>query len=324
VGDAGGGLAAWSVSVAVQSAPTGVTVTPGAATVAPGTTLDVTAAASRTSSEGDATGFVVLSRDGTSRRVPFWLHVEVPKLAGDPHRTLPGPGLYRGDTRGKQARVDSYRWPERGYAGGVPTSLAGPEQVFRFTLRRRVANVGVVVLTHAAGTRVSPRLVHAGDENRLVGIEGLPAMVNPYAGLPRAYPVVGAVLPLPGTYDVVFDTPTGAAPGRFLFRLWVDDTTPPRIRLLHSSVRAGEPIRLTVRDAGSGVDPQSLVTTRDGAQVPFRYAHGVVSLETTTLPPGTHRIVLTASDYQEAKNTEDVGPVRPNTRVFRATVTVRP
>ena len=113
-------------------------------------------------------------------------------------------------------------------------------------------------------------------------------------------------------------------PGRFLFRLWVNDTTPPSVRLLHATVRDGEPIRLAVRDSGSGVDPQSLVASRDGVQVPFAYAHGIVSLETTTLVPGTHRIVLTASDYQETKNMEDVGPVLPNTRVFRATVTVLP
>jgi hypothetical protein len=34
-------------------------------------------------------------------------------------------------------------------------------------------------------------------------------------------------------------------------------------------------------------------------------------------------VTVTASDYQEAKNMEDVGPVLPNTRVLATTVTLR-
>jgi len=324
VADGGGGVSPWNVAVQAQSLPTGVTITPAAATVTPGTTLDVTVSVTATAGEGDAEGFVLLSRAGETRRVPFWFHVEVPQLARDAHTTLARAGLYHGDTAHHASRVGAYRYPEHGYTAGVPTSLGGPEQVFRFTLRKRVANFGAVVLARGSGVRVSPRLVRAGDENRLVGPTGLPVALNPYEGLPRPYPVVAAVLPLPGAYDLVFDTPTGAQAGRFLFRFWVNDTAPPSVRLLRSSVRAGEPIRLAVRDSGSGVDPQSLVASRDGVEVPFSYAHGVVSLETTTLAPGTHHVTLTVSDYQETKNMEDVGPVLPNTRVFRAAVTVQP
>jgi subtilisin family serine protease len=324
VGDAGGGLAPWNVSAAIQSAPTGVTVAPGSATVVPGTTLPVTLRVSSTSAEGDATGFLLLSRDADVRRVPFWFHVEMPRLALDPYMTLMRPGLYRGDTAGKAARVASYRYPERGIVGGVPTDLTGPEQVFRFTLKRRVANFGVVVLNHAKNVRVSPRLVRASDENRLVGFDALPVALNPYVGLPHPYPVVGALLPQPGVYDFVFDTPAGTRPGAFLFRLWVNDTIPPTARLLARTVRAGQPIRISVQDAGSGVDPGSIVTVRDGNEVPFSYAHGVVSLATATLAPGAHHITLTVADYQETKNTEDVGPVLPNTRVLHATITVKP
>ncbi|MGH3049586.1 MAG: S8 family serine peptidase, partial [Gaiellaceae bacterium] len=324
VSDAGGGVEPWTVSIAMQSAPAGVTLAPGAGTVVPGTTLALTLTVSHTAAEGDATGFVVLTRGSDVRRVPFWFHVEIPQLALDPHTTLGKPGLYHGDTAGKASRVSFYRYPDRGVASEVPTDLSGPEQVFRFTLRQKVANFGVVVLTHATGVRVSPRLVLAGDENRLVGYTGVPATLNPYVGLGRAYPVVGAVLPSTGAYDIVFDTPKGAKPGKFLFRLWVNDTTPPKVKLLAASVRAGTPIRLAVSDSGSGVDPASLVASRDGTQVPLSYAHGIVSLATATLVPGRHRIALTVADYQETKNMEDVGPVRPNTRVFHATVTVRP
>src|SRR5207244_7727251 len=57
------------------------------------------------------------------------------------------------------------------------------------------------------GVRIQPRVVVAGDENRLTGYAGLPITLNPY--LPtfdRLEPVVGAILPAPGAYDVVFDT----------------------------------------------------------------------------------------------------------------------
>jgi subtilisin family serine protease len=321
--DAGGGPAPWSVSVAIQHVPDGVSIAPTAATVVAGTGVGVALRVSKAAAQGEATGFVVLRRDADVRRVPFWFRVEAPKLARDPSTPLRGPGLYHGDTAGKASRVSYYRYPDGPVTFGVPLDLSGPEQVFRFTLTRPVANFGVAVVSRARGVKVSPRIVHAGDENRLVGTPGVPVTINPYVGDSRPYPVVAALLPLPGAYDLVFDTPAHAKPGRFTFRFWVNDTTPPSVRLLTPSVRAGQPIRIAVHDSGSGVDPRSLAAYRDGRQVPLSYANGVVSLETATLPAGGYRITLSASDYQEAKNNEDVGPVLPNTRVLRTTVRVR-
>jgi hypothetical protein len=134
---------------------------------------------------------------------------------------------------------------------------------------------------------------------------------------------VAAVLPDPGTYDVVFDTPTGARPGAFTFRFWVNDTAPPSIRLLDRTTVVGRPIRFSVRDSGSGVDPHSLRIRVGGMGVPFRYADGVLSIRTTSLSPGKEHITVTAADYQETKNMEDVGPVLPNTRILHATATLR-
>jgi hypothetical protein len=205
----------------------------------------------------------------------------------------------------------------------VPTRLGGPEQVFQFTLRRRVANFGAVILGHARGVRVSPRLVADHDENRLVGYTGIPANLNPYQAFGRAEPVVGAVLPDPGVYDFVFDTPTRGKPGAFTFRFWVDDTTPPSLRPLSHMTLVGRPIRLSVHDSGSGVDPLSLHVRMNGALTRFAYGNGVLSIPTAKLRPGKAHVVVTASDYQEAKNMEDVGPVLPNTRTLRTTVTLR-
>ena len=321
--DAGGGSAPWSVSVHPQSLPRGAKLEPEAKTLLAGASLALRLTVSPTAQAGDGTGFVVLTRGSDVRRVAFWFHVEVPRLGLDPQLTLREPGLYHGDTAGQASHVSSYRYPQRGLAAGVPTRLGGPEQVFRFILRRRVANFGITIVHHAPGTRVSPRLVAGDDENRVVGYTGIPAAINPYQGFYHAEPAVGAVLPDPGTYEFVFDTPTGAKPGAFTFRFWINDTSPPSVRLLDHTGTIGRPIRVAVHDSGSGVDPQSLHASIGGKTVSFTFTHGVLLLRTNGIRPGRRAVVVRASDYQETKNMEDVGPVLPNTRVLHTTVTLR-
>ncbi|MGH3055431.1 MAG: hypothetical protein ACRDL7_10690, partial [Gaiellaceae bacterium] len=313
----------WSVSIHAQSMPRGATLEPKTTTVVAGSALTLRLTVSQAAQAGDGTGFVVLTRGGDARRIAFWFHVEVPQLGLEPHRTLRAPGLYRGDTAGKASRVSSYRYPAHGLAYGVPTRLGGPEQVFRFALQRKVANFGIVIVHRAPGVRVSPRLVAGDDENRVVGYTGIPASLNPYQGFDRAEPVVGAVLPDPGTYDFVFDTPTGRPPGAFTFRFWINDTTPPSIRLLHRKDLIGRPLRVAVRDFGSGVDPRSFHARIGRRTVRVRYSDGVLRLRTRGLRPGRQALIVRAWDYQETKNMEDVGPVRPNTRVLHTTVTLR-
>jgi subtilisin family serine protease len=320
--DAGGGSAPWSVSVSSRK-KAGVTIDPLAKTLVAGASLSIEISVGRKASVGNVSGFVVLTRGSDVRRIPFWFYVEAPKLGLDPHRILRKPGLYHGDTAGKASRVSSYRFPQRGLGYGVPTRLDGPEQVFRFTLRRKVANFGIAIVGHAPGVRVSPRLVSGDDENRVVGYTGIPAAINPYVGYDRAEPVVASVLPDPGTYEFVFDTPTGKKPGAFSFRFWVNDTTPPSFRLLTRTDRIGRPIRLAVRDSGSGVDPSSFRARIGGKGVRMAWVHGVLRLRSTGLKPGKKALTVSASDFQESKNMEDVGPVLPNTRVLHTTVTLR-
>jgi subtilisin family serine protease len=322
VTDAGGGPDPWTVSVAAQSMPGGavLTVTP---TVVPGTPVTVTLTTAASAADGEATGFVVLTRGVDVRRVPFWFRVSSPKLAREPHAVLPGPGIYHGNTHGKPALVSTYRYPETSFVvATVPLDLSGPEQVFRFVAKGKLANFGAVVTGHAAGVRVSPRLVVAGDENRLVGVTALPGNLNPYQNFGQAVPAVGAVLPLPGPYDFVFDTPSRGKPGKFTFRVWANDTTPPKIRLLSATVARGSRIRFAVSDRGSGVDPASIVVRIDGQTHAAHYADGIVAV-TDVVPAGSHTVTLTAADYQETKNMEDVGPILPNTRALRTTVVVR-
>ncbi len=74
-------------------------------------------------------------------------------------------------------------------------------------------------------------------------------------------------------------------------------------------------------DSGSGVDPSTLAPRVDGVLRPFTFTGGVLAVR--NVRPGRHRVTLTAADYQEAKNMENVGPILPNTRVFSTSVLVR-
>jgi hypothetical protein len=324
VSDAGGGPAPWTVTVQPQSAPPGVLVSPETSTVVAGTSVLIAVSTSPVAAEGDATGFVVLTRGTDVRRVPYWFRVEAPKLATEPFKTIAHAGIYTGNTRGKPSLVSSYRYPDHSTGAQFPTELGGPEQVFRFTLTRPVANFGVAVLSHAPGVQVSPRLVIGADENRLIGNTGLPTDLNPYSNYGRAEPVVGAALPTPGVYSFVFDTPSGARPGAFTFRFWTNDITPPKAKLLTRSVTQTQPVRLAVSDSGSGVDPASIAVSIDGILSDYHFKSGVLTLPPSHLPRGTHRLRLSVADYQETKNMEDVlGGSTPNTRVYATTFVVR-
>jgi hypothetical protein len=118
-------------------------------------------------------------------------------------------------------------------------------------------------------------------------------------------------------------TPGAAGPGPYTFRYWVNDVTPPTIRLAVRTVKAGARLRFTVTDAGSGVDPQSFEATIDGKAATVTPAKGGAVVSLARLAAGRHRVALVASDYQELKNMENVPQILPNTRTFAATFTVR-
>jgi Subtilase family len=322
--DAGGGAGAWTVTVQTQGAAGGTTVSAPATTSVPGP-LSLHVVVSSSARQGDTTGFIVLSRGAVTRRIPFWLRVTVPALSKDRHATIVRPGLYGGNTAGRASRVSCYRYPSDPSPLGIPPCLRGPEQVFRFRLTRPVANFGVVVVSQARGVHVQARVVRAGDENRLTGYAGLPLNLNPY--LPtydHLSPAAGAVRPdAAASYDIVFDTPSRRVAGKFTFRFWVNDTSRPRLRLLTRSVRAGASLPVRVTDAGSGVDPGSLHATLDGRAVAVRFRGGRASVSTRGLANGRHKLVFRASDYQEAKNMENSGPILPNTRRLTTTLVVR-
>jgi hypothetical protein len=199
--------------------------------------------------------------------------------------------------------------------------LPGPEVVYRVRIRRAVANFGVVVLGRSPGVLVEPRVVRGGDENRLAGFTALPQDQNPYRtqfGSPR--PIAAVLVPSPGLYDVVFDTPGGGRPGGFRFRYWVNDRVAPTVRL--SRVAVGR-IELAAGDRGAGVDPRSLEARLDGRAVAARYSAGRIQIVSRRITRGRHVLRVSVADYQETKNNENVSRILPNTRVLQRTVVVR-
>jgi subtilisin family serine protease len=321
VTDAGGGAGDWSVSIRPQVSSPGVTLSSQPTLSVPGT-LTLTASARRSATQRDVGGFVVLSRAGKTRRLPFWFRVTTPRLSRQPARVLRRPGIYRGNTRGRKALVPRYRYPDDPTGVGLPRVLAGPEQVFRVRLRRPVANFGVALLTPS---HVQPRIVLGGDENHQAGPTALPLNVNPYLPtLGDPVPVSGIVSPPPGVYAVVFDSPTRGGAGRFRFRFWVNDATPPRVRLLTSSVRAGGVLLASASDRGAGVDPRAVFVKIDsGPLLEASYRSGRIRMPIGSLTRGRHQLTLQVSDYQECKNMENVPRILPNTTIVSATFTVR-
>jgi subtilisin family serine protease len=323
VADAGGGAGEWTVQVRPSAAHPAVRVDAPAAVTVPGT-LTVTATLTGRAAAGDHSGWIQLRRGGTTRRIPYWVGTTERRLAGHRPTPLQRTGTYAGNTLRGRALVSSYRYPSNPAGAGVVARLDGPEQVFRLRLTRPVANFGAAVISAGRGVRIEPRVVVAGDESRLLGYVGLPLDLNPYRrsfGDPR--PIVGAIRPQPGVYDIVFDTAGRATAGPFRFRFWVNDTTPPSLRLLTPAVPRGTPLRVAATDSGSGVDPQSVVAHVGGRTRPARFVNGVVAVDTRGLGPGTYRLAVRVSDRQETRNQENVPTILPNTTTLETSVRIR-
>ncbi len=311
--DAGGGAGAWTVSLthaqgAKPTVPASVTV-PGR--------LAVRATIGARAKEGDGTGFVTLKSGAETRRIPYWLHVERPKL-GKAVRTLRKNGTYAGNTAKGRSNVTTYRYPE-GVSG---VAVPGPEQVFGFRVTKAVANFGVRIVSRGPQVTVTPRVVRGGDENRLTGLVGIPGDLNPYReSLGGRVAIAGAILPGRGKYSLVFDSVSRRNAGKFTFRFWINDVTPPVVKLRGYSKGV---VKLDVRDAGAGVDPDSIHAFIDdvGGESSVTFANGVASVRTGSLGAGKHKVELLVADYQETKNMEDVGPILPNTRDYTASFTV--
>jgi hypothetical protein len=128
-------------------------------------------------------------------------------------------------------------------------------------------------------------------------------------------PIAGVDVPSAGPYDIVFDTRSAAQAGPFTFRYWVNDVTPPKLRVTVKK----RTIVVAATDAGSGVDPSSFTVSVGGRAVATHGKAGV----TINATKGRHKVVVRASDFQEAKNMENVPPILPNTATLTFTAVVR-
>jgi hypothetical protein len=128
-----------------------------------------------------------------------------------------------------------------------------------------------------------------------------------------------------GIYSVVFDSPTAAGAGRFAFRYWVGDETPPRLRLLTPTVGSGRSLTVLATDGGAGVDRRSIFASIDGGSREPGYSRGRnrITIPVGRLSPGRHRLVLEVSDHQEAKNMENALRILGNTTRLELLFTVR-
>ena len=322
--DAGGGAGTWNLTVDRRQTTPGVSLALGTSQVVVPGELAYEIRVGSAPRAGDFSGYLILRRGADLRRIPFWGRYTEQRLLRERMPQLRRPGTYLGNTQGKPARVSRYRYPDDPSGVGLTTVLRGPEAVYRVRLTRPVANFGVVVTQNPPGSRVEPRVVAGFDENRLTGYAGLPVHHNPYLDGFRSPVLAAAALsPLPGEYAIVFDSATRAGAGRFSFRFWVNDVTPPTLRLRSRVVRRGDPVRVAANDTQSGIYIPSVKASLDGGSASATYQSGVIRIPTGNLSPGRHRLLLRVSDYQETKNTENVARILPNTRTLTATFTIR-
>ena len=331
--DAGDGAGAWQVELAPQAATAGASIDiPGVITVPPGGEADVAvvARAAADAAQGEDYGFVVLRKGDVTRRVPYLFLVDRPALANAPVLELKR--LQAGDTRTGTDRVDAYRYPVAPFGNAPdtpPMREDGGETVYETFVDRPAVNAGVSVIIETPGARIDPFYLGAQDENTVQGFAGTPINVN---GLTSGYllPVgaAGAAFPRQQRFFVAVDS--GRDPfdghtlaGGYVLRSWIDDVSPPSIEMLTMRVAAGRPaLVLRVRDTQSGVDPESLTIGYKGVLVGaslYDPTNGVAVFRLPGTVPalagGTLKLRVVASDFQEAKNIDTVGPsLMPNTR----------
>ncbi len=335
VSDAGGG-GTWTVELRAQAQPAGAALEVAAlVTLAPGGTSEVPVVvqAGADAAAGDGYGFLLLRRGGTVRKVPYAFFVTRPGLESSPVVSLRE--IQRGDTRRGVSRAETYRYPGAAFGqppayGDAPVREDGAETLYRFDLDLPVANAGAAIVSASNGSLVHPWLLGSRDENDVQGYAGTPANVNQ---LTPDYPLdIGAaatVFPTPGTYYVSVDSArdrfTGAPRGgSYLLRSWVNDVTPPLARFLTVRVSTGRPtLAVLVLDGGAGVNPYSLVISYSGVRIgasAYDPVSGIalfgLPAEAPPLKAGKRQLIVSASDFQEAKNVNTSGDVLlPNTTV---------
>ena len=334
VTDAGGGAGQWQVELTPQAATSGASLElPPLLTIPPGGEADLVAVArgSASAAVGEDYGFIVLRQGSITRKIPYEFYVGRPQLGlMEPKRLVK---FQAGDTVKGPNRVSTYCCPAAPF--GPPPDYVGPtmdetgsETLYVTSIDTPVANLGVAVEAAQADSLVDPWFLGSPNERDVQGYAGTPVNANQ---LMFDYKVdigaAGASFPKVQRFWVAVDSSSDPfthrpLPGAYVLRSWVNDVTPPKIRLLTRRVTAGRPtIIARVTDNGAGVDPLSLVIAYHrvlvGAVV-YDPVSGIALFPLPNaapkIPKGRTRVVVSASDFQEAKNVDSIGDeIMPNT-----------
>ena len=335
--DAGDGSGTWTIGLQSQSATAGAFVDlPGSVAVSPGGTAEipVVARADGGSQTGDNYGFITLTNGSDVRRVPYYFAVDRPGAEIGP--VLPLKKFQSGDTRKGTSNINQYRFPTSPFGPppaytGAQMDEAGAETLYSLHINQPVANAGAAIVAVSPGALVEPWFLGSRNENDVQGYAGTPVDANV---LTRDYKldigVAGVVFPREKVYYVSVDSGRDIFTGRslagaYVLRSWVNDVTPPRLKLLTHVVTAGRPLLAArVTDLGSGVDPQSLVLEYRprvllGAAL-YDPANGLALFPIPrSAPPvirGLFRGAGLAADNQETKNVDQIGSnILPNTTI---------
>src|SRR5205085_11633521 len=132
----------------------------------------------------------------------------------------------------------------------------------------------VPVLAPAPGALVDPFVLGSKDESDVQGYAGIPTDVNALT-FDANVDVGAAGVQFPRLQRFYVSVDSRADPftnksrkGRYLMNAWIDDLTPPAVRVLTTRVTAGRPLIVAQAvDGRSGVDPLSLVTDDHNAPV---------------------------------------------------------
>src|SRR4051812_3478070 len=343
VTDAGNGGGGWTASLAPQAQTSGVTIdVPGTIALAPGgfAAVPVTVTARADAAPGANYGFVVLTGNGVQRRVPYAFLVERPALKSVPSVVLKK--LQIGDTSKGTNNVSAYCCPAEPFGPPpayvcAPMNEDGAEHLYSFDVVQPIVNFGVSVLAASPGALIDPFVLGSKDENDVQGYAGIPTDVNSLT-FDAGVDVGAAGVQFPRLQRFFVSVDSRADPftnksqkGQYLLNAWVDDLTPPAVRIVNTRISAGRPLILAqARDLQSGVDPLSLVIGYGDVLVGASAYDPVSGLVVFGIPaaapkfkPGKTRLVMQASDYQEAKNINTVGDdIYPNTSFKQVTLRV--
>jgi hypothetical protein len=332
VTDAGGGAGVWTVELRPQAQTSGVSIdVPGSVTITPGgdVTLPVVVRAAVDAGTGDNYGFVVLRRGTVERRVPYAFMVERPVLRDAPVTKLQK--LQIGDTRSGPNDVSTYCCPSEPFGPppayvGKPMNEDGAEQLYSVDIEQPVANFGVSVL--ASTGLVDPWVLGSKNENDVQGYAGTPVDVNELTFDAHVdVGAAGAQFPRLERFYVSVDSRadpfTGASlKGQYLLNAWINDVTPPFVRMLTTRVSAGRPLLVAQAvDLQSGVDPLSIVIAYGrvllGASA-YDPLSGLIVFGIPRAAPklkaGKTPAIIQVQDYQETKNINTPGDdIYPNT-----------